>query len=58
MFPRSLACGAGEVLALLSAWTTGQACYAPAPRWPHPTHSHQQAEGVLDFLKHVSVFGL
>ena len=26
-----------------------------APRW---TRSHQQAEGVLDFLKHVGVLGL
>lgn len=57
MLPRSRACGAGEGLALVR----GQVEFVPPPpapdatRWTRP---HQQAEGVLDFLKHIGVLGL
>lgn len=55
MLPRSRACGAGR------CWyqrrrATFVPCLPPDARvWTRP---HQQAEGVLDFLKHVDVLGL
>lgn len=59
MLPRSRACGAGEGLALDRGQVGVRSRRAPPTPPPAPeARAYQEAEGVLDLLKHVRVLGL